>query len=265
MYSRSRLIAKYLRYYFSSSNSKGHGTHSPFVFDFITKVLNDKNHYPVYTTLEAERHRLLGDHTTLNITDFGAGSTRIKTNKRKLSEIARHSLKPKKYASLLFRMAAYFQPQTILELGTSLGLTTAYLASARPTATVYTFEGAAEVAIQAKSLFDKTNLQNIVQITGNFDETVRPFLSGLEKADFVFIDGNHRYQPTVNYLHQLLPVLHEYSVVIMDDIHWSEEMENAWSYCRKVADVTLSIDLFFIGILFFRKEFRVPQHFSIRF
>jgi predicted O-methyltransferase YrrM len=265
MYSPSRLFLKYLRYYINSANSRGHGTHSPFVFDFIKKILNDRKDYPPYQIIEAERKLLLEDETLLNVTDFGAGSGYNKTNRRKVNEIARHSLKPRKYATLLFRMVNYFKPGMIVELGTSLGTTTAYLALARPAAKVLTFEGADEIAARAKALFEKLGIHNISQVNGNFDDTITRVMTETGKADFIFIDGNHRYDPTVNYLHQLLPFIHEYTVVVMDDIHWSDEMEKAWEYCRSHPDVTMSIDLFFIGILFFRKEFRVPQHFSIRF
>jgi predicted O-methyltransferase YrrM len=265
MYSPFRLAFKYLRYYIRSSNSRGHGTHSPFVFHFIKNILNDRNKYPASKIIEAERRLLLKDRTLLNVTDFGAGSGHTKTKNRKVSEIAKHALKSQKYATLLFRMATYFKPDTIIELGTSLGTTTAYLALARPSAKVMTFEGSDEIAAYAGTLFKKLGIFNISQINGNFDETIVPSLKQTGKADFIFIDGNHRYEPTINYLHKLLPVIHEYTVVVMDDIHWSEEMEKAWEYCRTQAAVTMSIDLFFVGILFFRKEFRVPQHFSIRF
>ncbi|MHA4847090.1 O-methyltransferase [Flavitalea antarctica] len=265
MYSPVRLAFKYLRYYIHSSNSRGHGIHSPFVFDFIKNVLNDRSRYSVYDQIESERKIMLRDHSLLHVTDFGAGSGHTKTKNRRVSEIAKHALKPPKYAKLLFRMAAYFKPETMMELGTSLGTTTAYLALARPSATVLTFEGSDEIAAYATQLFKKLGIKNISQINGNFDDTIPPTLTNTAKVDFIFIDGNHRFEPTINYFQQLLPAIHEYSIVIMDDIHWSGEMEKAWDYCRVHAAVTMSIDLFFVGILLFRKEFRVPQHFSIRF
>jgi predicted O-methyltransferase YrrM len=265
MYSPFQLAFKYLRYYIKSSNSRGHGIHSPFVFDFIKKILNDRNNYPVYNLIEAERRLLLTDEAFLHVTDFGAGSGHTKTENRKVKDIAEYALKPHKYAALLFRMAAYFKPETIIELGTSLGTTTAYLALASPLSRVITFEGADEIAARARTMFEKLGLNNISQVIGNFDNTIGPALKETGKTDFIFIDGNHRYEPTINYLHQFLPVIHEYTVVIIDDIHWSREMEKAWYYSRNLAAVTMSIDLFFVGILFFRKEFRVPQHFSIRF
>ncbi|RYY11617.1 MAG: SAM-dependent methyltransferase, partial [Chitinophagaceae bacterium] len=161
MYSSSVLIFKYLGYYINSSNSQGHGIHSPFLFNFIKKVLNDSTDYPAYEKVEAERALLLRDKSLLTITDFGAGSGHSRKNTRKVNNIARHALKTKKYATLLFRMGAYFKPGTIIELGTSLGITTAYLALSQPLARVLTFEGADEIAARAKVLFDRLAINNI--------------------------------------------------------------------------------------------------------
>ncbi|RYY28585.1 MAG: class I SAM-dependent methyltransferase [Chitinophagaceae bacterium] len=265
MYPRSVLLAKYIAYYLGASNSRGHGVHSPFVFDFIKHVLRDTAHYEDYDKIEAYRSRLHADRSMLQVTDFGAGSAHTKGVGRQVSQIASTALKPKKYAALLYRIARYYKPSTILELGTSLGITTGYLALAVPGAAIVTVEGAKSVANIASAVFKEAGLNNIKLITGNFDQVLPGLLPGMNTIDFVFMDGNHRYAPTIKYFTELLPVIHEYTIVVLDDIHWSAEMERAWLECRKHPRVTLSIDLFFIGILFFRKEFRVPQHFSIRF
>jgi hypothetical protein len=132
MYSKPQLLLKYLQYYFTASNSKGHGMHSPFIFEFITKVLNDRRVYPEYERVEALRSQLLNDHTVIEVEDFGAGSSVTKKNNRSISSIAKNSAKPKKFGQLLFRMVKYYQPANILELGTSLGITTSYLSLAKP-------------------------------------------------------------------------------------------------------------------------------------
>jgi predicted O-methyltransferase YrrM len=150
-------------------------------------------------------------------------------------------------------------------LGTSLGITTAYLASPASACSVTTMEGANSVADIAEMNFNKLSLANINIIRGNFDETLPPVVESLGRIDLAFVDGNHRYEPTVRYYHQLLPAMHEYSVLIFDDIHWSREMEQAWEEITQDAAVMLSIDLFFIGLVFFRKENKVKQHFTIRF
>jgi predicted O-methyltransferase YrrM len=266
MYSKLQLAHKYLRYYFTSSNSKGHGIHSPFVFAFITEVLNDDRTFYAYAEIEAMRNSLLHDQRTLTIEDLGAGSRVIKDKQRCISSIASSSLKPVKFGQLLFRMINYYQPQTILELGTSLGITSSYLAAARPKAKVITLEGAVAIAAVAKDNFAKLNFPNIELVTGNFDETL-PVIVNQQSSpfDFSFIDGNHRYQPTINYFKQILAKSNADSIIILDDIHWSKEMEQAWKEVQLNPLVTMTIDLFFIGIVLFRKEFKVKQHFSIRF
>lgn len=265
MYSPFQLGIRYLKYFLRASNGKGHGVHSPFVFEFISKVLNDDRHFYAYDAIEELREKLLSDTRQLTIEDFGAGSRIKKTNTRSIETIASSSLKPRKFGQLLFRIVNYYAPATILELGTSLGITTAYLASAKTCSQVITMEGAISVAEVAAANFHKLQLNNIRLVNGNFDDTLPEVVKQTGKVDLAFIDGNHRYEPTVRYYHALLPAVHEHSVLIFDDIHWSKEMEQAWEEIRMDKQVTLSIDLFFIGLVFFRQENKVKQHFSIRF
>lgn len=266
MYSTFKLAAKYIHYRVAASNGKGHGVHAPFVFEFITKVLNDNGTYYCYTPIEKLRILLKKNSTLLELEDFGAGSRIHATYKRKVSEIAASSLKPSKYAQLLFRMVNFYQPKNILELGTSLGVTTAYLACANPAIPVTTLEGAKAVAEIAQTNLERFGLKNIRIVQGNFDITLKQLLqSNKSTIDFAFIDGNHREEPTINYFHELLPYINEYSILIFDDVHWSREMEKAWEYIKTHEAVTLTIDLFFLGIVFFRKEQLVKQHFYIKF
>lgn len=208
---------------------------------------------------------MLKDETVIPITDFGAGSRLNLSQERKVSAIAKSSLKPKKYSQLLFRMVNYFQPSFVLELGTSLGITSSYLASGNNNAKVITMEGSPHVAAIARKNFEWLQLKNISVIEGNFDDTLPKLISSTQTADFVFIDGNHRKEPTIRYFEQLLPKISSNSIFIFDDIHWSKEMEEAWETIKQHNAVTLSIDLFFIGIIFFRKEQKEKQHFTIRF
>jgi predicted O-methyltransferase YrrM len=265
MYSHFQLGFKYLNYYLTASNSKGHGTHSPFIFHFITKVLNDKKKHNEYEMAERVRKEMLRDETVLTLEDFGAGSSVNKKNQRTVAVIAKNSAKPKKFGQLLFRMIKEYQPQTILELGTSLGITTSYMALAKPDAKLITMEGASEVANVAKKNFDKFKLKNYSLIEGNFDNTLLPVLHGLSTVDFAFIDGNHRQEPTERYFQQLLTKANNESIFIFDDIHWSKEMEAAWATIKSHPSVRCTVDLFFIGIVFFREEFKEKQDFVIRF
>lgn len=265
MYSPFQLAKKYIKYYLSASSGKGHGVHSPFVFDFITNVLRDKKEYDDYAAIEQQRKQLLQNDTVIEVEDFGAGSTVLKSNKRVVKNIAASSLKPKMFAQLLFRVTQYYKPATILELGTSLGITTAYLASGNKSAKVYTCEGSSAIASLAKDSFTTLQIKNIELIEGDFAETLMPLLNRAGHFDLAFIDGNHRKDPTIDYFTTLLNFSGASTILIFDDIHWSKEMEAAWEQIKSHPSVTLTIDLFFIGLVFVNPDFKVKQHFVIRF
>jgi predicted O-methyltransferase YrrM len=263
MYSPLQSAFKYLRYYLSAKNGKGHGIHSPFIYEFIQKVLNDKTDRPEFGVIEKLRRRLKKDKTILTVKDFGAGAGR--TEKRSVASIADRGLKSKKFGQLFYRIVKKYQPQTILELGTSLGVTTSYLAIANPSDRVITMEGSGEIATIAKQNFNKLGLTNIEMIEGNFDDTLRDVLTRIHQVDFAFIDGNHRREPTERYFRQIISKTNNDAIIILDDIHWSREMEVAWKNIIANDSVTCSLDLYFIGIVFFRKEFKAKQHFALRF
>ncbi len=238
--------------------------HSPFVYDFIIQVLNDRKVYDDYAKVETVRKRLLADQRMLKVEDMGAGSVKNNQVERKVADIAKHAAKPAKYGQLLYRMVKYYQPNTVLELGTSLGITTRYLSLAKPDASLITMEGAAAIASVAVEGMRENGLNNVQLHPGNFDTELAVVLKTFN-PDFVFVDGNHRSKPTIEYFEQLLNVAHNDTILVFDDIHWSEEMESAWSYISGHPSTRCSIDLFFIGIVLFRQEFREKQHFSIRF
>ncbi|HKP31917.1 MAG TPA: class I SAM-dependent methyltransferase [Chitinophagaceae bacterium] len=265
MYSNFQLGRKYLQYFLTASNGKGHGIHSPFVFDFVKNILNDRRDFYAFTPIENLRKELLIDKTLIDVNDLGAGSSSKKNNQRTIAEIAKKSLKPKKLGQLLFRIVDHFRPKTIVELGTSLGITTAYLAAANGAGKVFTIEGADRVADVAQKNFDRLNLYNTTLIRGNFDEKLRPVLNELLDIDLAFVDGNHRLEPTLKYFDLLLRYSNENTILIFDDIHWSREMEVAWEQIKKADAVTCTVDLFFLGFVFFRKEFKERQHFAVRF
>jgi predicted O-methyltransferase YrrM len=253
---------KYLIYRLKSVDE--HGVHSPFVFELTTTVIYNKVKFYNFQKIEELRGKLLQSSREINLIDLGAGSAKSLKNKRKVSEIALHSAKSPKYAQLLFRLANYFQPKTILELGTSLGISTSYLASVNSESAVFTIEGSEEIAEIAKNNFQELELTNIRSISGNFDSELPLLLERIETLDFVFFDGNHRKEPTLNYFEQCLKKATEKSVFVFDDIYWSKEMTEAWEEIKKNERVSVTIDLFFIGIVFFRKE-QAKQHFVIKF
>lgn len=265
LFSKFQLAKKYLHYYFTASNGKGHGVHSPFVFEFISKVLKDTKQYDCYPIIEKQRKALLENSETIEVEDFGAGSAVIKSNKRVVKNIAASSLKPKKFARLLFRIVRHYQPATILELGTSLGITTAYLAKGNEQGKVFTCEGSASIAAIAQKNFATLQIKNIGLIQGDFAKTLQPLLQQSGKIGLAFIDGNHRKEPTLEYFSELLNFSTASTILIFDDIHWSEEMEAAWEQIKSHPPVMLTIDLFFIGLVLINPDFKVKQHFVIRF
>jgi len=265
MYNKLTLARKWWRFYRTASNSAGHGIHSPFVFDFVKNILNDKRWFYAFAPIEMSRNKLLRDHSFIQVDDLGAGSVVSKSNRRRVNEIAKHALKSKKLAQLLFRIANHYQPETIVELGTSFGITTAYIAAAKGNANVFTIEGSPSVAAIAKNNFRELNVYNVHLLEGGFDSVLPQLLEKIKQVDFAFIDGNHRLDPTLRYFELLFKHADEQTILVFDDIHWSEEMETAWKIIKDHHGVTCTIDLFFIGLVFFRKDFKSKQHFTIRY
>lgn len=252
----------YLRFWLRSGNA--HGLHSPFIFGLYTSVVRHTGQYGPYAAIEERRQQLLASPTSISVTDLGAGSHSSVGRQRRVADIARTAAKPSKLAQMLFRLVNYLRPATVLELGTSLGLTTVYLAAADSRHRVVTFEGCPNVAAVARETFAALHLSNVEVVEGNLDHTLAPTLAALgAPVDFVFFDGNHRYEPTLRYFEQCLAHRTDNSTFVFDDIHWSADMERAWETIKAHPDVRLTVDLFYIGLVFFRKN-QPKQHFWLR-
>lgn len=240
-----------------------HGLHSPFVYRLVDQVIYDKADKPVYNKIEQERDNLLTDNRSITVTDLGAGSHVNNNKQKKISAITLNALKPPKLAKLLYRLAASTKPKSIVELGTCLGITTLYLQAAAPNAKVYTLEGCPQTAGVAKEVFSRAGAKEIKVITGNFDDTLPDVIAGLDKLDFVYIDGNHQRDATLKYFEWCLPKVHEDTMLIFDDIYWSDGMKQAWAEIKANPQVTATIDLFWIGLVFF-KTGRAKEDFKIK-
>ena len=263
---RIRLAIKYLSYLVFSSNRKGHGIHSPFVFDFIIHVLRGKITNEIqFGKIEKFRNDLIRSSEFISIEDYGAGSFLTSQTKRSISSVAKHSLKSPKYARLLYRVVNYFKPDSILELGTSFGITTQYLAIANPLATIITIEGSPEIAQIAQVGFEKNSCQHIRLIQGNFKKELQTAIEGMNGKKFFFIDGDHRYEPTIHYFNTIISISGEDDILVFDDIHWSRDMEKAWLEIKQDTRVKYTIDLFFIGLVFLKKDFLEKQDFVVHF
>ena len=256
-----RFVKDYLLYRLKAKNR--HGLHSPFVYRLVDTIIYDFHAKKVYHEVENIRKGLLTDDRIIMVTDLGAGSHINKGRKRRVSDIAKNALKPPKLAQLIYRLVADLQPENIIELGTCLGITTLYLQKAAPLAKVYTLEGCPETAGIATESFNKTDPNHIELITGNFDQTLPGVIAGLGKLDFVFVDGNHQKDATLKYFEWCLPKVHGDTLLIFDDIYWSEGMKEAWAQIKAHPQVTVTVDLFWIGLVFF-KPGRVKEDFLIR-
>jgi predicted O-methyltransferase YrrM len=235
------------------------------VYDFVNTVLNDESIPDVSKSIELLRSRLLKDRSCLQVTDLGAGSMINNSGNRTISSICRNTSKSKKLALLLHRMVKKYKPSTVLELGTSLGISTAYLATGNPSAKIITCEGSASVAAVARKNFNYLGLSTIEIREGNFDDIIPVLSKGIQTIDLVFIDGNHREEPTLRYFNWLMDMSGSETIMIFDDIHWSAGMDSAWKKIKSDPRVRMTIDLFFVGIVLFREEFKVKQDFIIRY
>ncbi len=257
-------IIGYLKYLCFSRNRKGHGIHSPFVFDFVTGVLANKNDPECLSIVEKMRKRLKRDGRIIEVGDLGAGSAGGSTKLRKVSDIVRSSAVPKKFGILLSNMANEFGRPLIIELGTSFGISTMYLACGSSGARVLTIEGSAAAAEVAAGNFNEAGLANIEILTGSFDEKLEEIINSGIRPRLVFLDGNHRKEPTWNYFVKIAKISDPETVVIIDDINYSAEMNEAWSLIKKHEKVSVTIDIFRMGIVFFRKG-TVRQNYIIRY
>jgi len=239
------------------------GVHSPFVFDLITKCFNATTDYKKITIINTYKQFLFANDTTINVTDFGAGSRVFKTTHRKVAAIAKTAGIKTKQANLLMRLVAYFETTEVLEIGTSLGIGTLAIALGNEQVKITTLEGCAETIKIPQTNLHHYVKNEIVFKEGEFGKTLTNTIEH-KKYDLIYFDGNHQKEATINYFEQCLSATHNDTVFIFDDIHWSSGMTAAWKYIKNHEKVKLTIDTFHWGIVFFRKEQQEKEHFVIR-
>lgn len=231
-------------------HSKGYGVHSPYLFHFVRFLMMEKHPYHVFGSIEKQRRLLRKSDEVIYKTDLGTGKSR----RLRVQKMAASSLSSCRMGQLLFRITEAYQFRNVLELGTSLGITTAYLASANAGVKCFTMEGCPETARKASVVFKNLGLTNIKIIDGDISQTLSPVLDELQSVDLVFIDANHTYEAVCGYYKQIEPFLSQNAIVVVDDIYWSPEMTAAWKVLTKSAKVTAAFDLYRAGILFFKPE-----------
>lgn len=254
---------KFIEYLIYSGHRNGHGVHSPFIFNLVSNQFRNKTPGNVVLSIEKIRKRLVADRRVININDLGAGQNN-KIKSRKVSEIARYSAVPPKYGNLLYNLASGFGGNSIIELGTSFGFSTMYMASAATDTTVYTIEGCSECAGIAEDNFREAGLRNIVQLVGSFDSVLPDLAAKGIRPGMVFIDGNHRKEPVLEYFSILSAMSDENTVLVIDDIYYSSEMTEAWNEIRSNENVSSSVDIFRMGVIFFKSNI-TRNHYKIRY
>ena len=261
----------FARHQLTAWHTGGEGIHSPTLFYVVRMVVYDDNAYYAFPRIEQQRTALLRSTDMVQQVDYGTGAESQRSGTpiatlRRVADIARTHLESPKIAQLLFRLVNYLgstlqKPLTIVELGTSLGITTAYLASPAHANIVQTYEGAQEVLDVAKHVWRELGLTNIEPVIGNINDTLPAHCP--KHVDLAYVDANHTYEATLRYFNQLLPAVGEKSIVVVDDIHHSQEMERAWRAIQAEPQVTSTVDCYHAGLVFFNPHY-IRKHFRIR-
>ncbi len=264
-------LLSWLQFHLTAWNTGGEGVHSPYLFEWVRLIMSDKHRYYSWDAIEDCRRAMLVDKRELEFVDYGSGAEKIKNRKsiRRVCDIARGSLTRMKYAQLLSRLVNWLGSQLgdrdkgliIVELGTSLGVTTAYLAMPDSRNRVLTYEGCCAVVEVAKENWRKLGVNNIQCVVGEIDTSI--LSRELGRVDVAFVDANHTCAGTREYFNVLANKVHEKSVIVIDDIHHSPEMECAWKDICADERVTSTMDLYQMGLVFFDKHY-LHRNYKIR-
>lgn len=256
------LLSRFLRYWLNAIEE--HSLHSPFIYELYKEVINAKYPDPVFEKIESIREGYLADTTKVSVNDLGAGSKTMNQNNRSISEIANNSLSAPKLSQLLYRLIRQQEAKEVIELGTSLGINTLYMYAGNENMKLTSFEGDDNVANYAKNTFEKFGAEGISIKTGELDKTLSNHLAFSGKIDFAFIDANHTYESTIKYFKLIAKKVHDESLVVIGDIHWSKGMEKAWNEIKNIPYATLTLDVFEAGLVFFKPDIN-KQHYVLEF
>ena len=255
-----RIFCKYIIHYLKAKNKQGYGIHSPFMYNFVKKVVAAKTHD--IKEIEYLRNHFKKSKRKIQVSEIGAGSVMTDSKMRSEQFIVNNSTQ-KKVNKFLYSMAVFAKPDYIVELGTSFGFSSMYMAKSC-CEKIYTVEGDPEIATIAKQNFAKLNYTNIIPIHKSFEEAFPEIVSNWLGKGMFFIDGNHTYQATLKYFNYVIKHLPDDGVLIFDDIYWSRGMTTAWEEIVSSPLVTLSVDLFHVGVVFVKKKL-YKQHYLIKF
>lgn len=243
-------LRQYIRYRLLSRHKRGHGIHSPTVYEFVTNVLKNKIEKEKAIVNLRKEKELRKSGMGIHIDDPGIGSTVSKKNYRTIGNIAKHSSTHFKYRCLIGKIIDYYQPQTIVELGTSLGLTADIIRQFAPkSARVITVEGSKAIFKTAEKNIETWQCNNIEMVNDYFSNFLQN-ISPINTTTLVYIDGHHKGTATIQYFNEILRKIPANSIIILGDIYWSKDMTEAWQSISEVQKNRLAVDLFYLGIVF---------------
>ncbi len=249
------LITEFIKHLLKAKTKLGFGIHSPYLFPLVKHLQKPVKNKKSIKAIENKRKKLLKNNSSIKITDYGTGSTKVKANgTRTVKSIAKYSLANKQKAILISKICTFLNPDNIIELGTSLGITTAYISTACPNAKIITIEGCPKTSVIASETFKSLNLTNVTLVNGQFDTALHNIIDNIDEINLVLFDGNHAKEPTLRYFNILKEKAVNNTVFIFDDIYYNLEMYNTWKIITQDNNITASLNFFCLGIVFFKKE-----------
>ncbi len=251
-------IAAFLRFYRSAKVV--YDLHGPTAYQFAVRILEDRRHYYRFEEIEKLRKTLLQAKEVVPPSDWGAGS---KKRGHTLADIVRHSACSPALGRMLFKTSLLYRPQTLLELGSSLGLSALYLSGGALQARFRGIEGHPYLCRKAEEHLKQFNTPDARVLCGAFRQKLPEVLKELGQVDLVYFDGDHRHEATLELFRTVLPHRSENAVFVFDDIHWSKGMSRAWEEIRHQPEVKLSIDIWRAGFLFFGRHLKTKQSINL--
>lgn len=280
------ILIKYLKYRLAARGRRGRGIHSPLVYDLIRKVIVNEERWKVPGRVVEVHRALLKDRTRLAFEEFGAGSRVASTESggdsrddftgsdagsgitsvasRSIRSLTRRSSVNRRFGRFLFRLVRWFRPDELIELGTGIGVSTLYLSAAFDRQ-MESVEASPQKHAFSKVLFEQYGIKNVKTHCGTFMQCFEDVVPDPDARSMVFLDGDHRYGATMELVERLIDTRKNGEMlIVIDDIHWSEEMERAWNELRHDSRIPFTVDLFQVGLVFIRDEVS-KQHFTLTF
>ncbi len=244
--------------------------HSPFLYHFICQVLNDNYQYDDYLDVEGFREKIAYDRSWFKKMDLGAKGEGRESIIQVSSEVDKITI-PSKYGQLLYRTIRYFGLRYALELGTGFGIGSAYLMKglqANRKSKLITIEGCPETSNITRKYLENLREENpgteLIMVEGAFEDHLKNALNSIKEIDFLLMDGHHKKEPVIRNFNTVLPYMNNSGVIAIDDINWSPEMKSAWETIIQNSNVSMTVDLYRMGLIFLSPS--LPKSsFKIRF